>query len=53
MTIEVNIRQHIPAVDPNRTRGLWWLFRYALCHRSTCGQWLQPLRRLLSREEGR
>jgi hypothetical protein len=37
-------------VDENRTNGLIFLFRFAICHRATCGQWVQAIGHLMSRE---
>jgi hypothetical protein len=46
------ILPHDPTyVYQNRTHGLMFLFRFAICHRATCGQWVRAIRHLLSREE--
>jgi hypothetical protein len=51
MTLSMNITPRHAPVYSHRVKGLIFLFRFAVTHRRTCGQWVEPLRRLLSREE--
>jgi hypothetical protein len=50
MTLSMNITPHHAPVYSHRVNGLIFLFRFAVTHRATCGQWVQAIGHLLSRE---